>query len=727
MRMKKLLCIWACIIAVYMSAFCRNVRELQSAAGYYYKAGEYPKSAQCYGEILKMLLDSRVFDDDRIVYARRYTDSQLLAGGYRETEEFLKDTLYSKDPTLRINLAAALGYQERYGEALEMLTDLLREDDLPEALRGAINQNIGFLYYGMGNYRASELSLRNAVQYFTGLKRNIVLSNLALSVGRNGKFAEAFKIISSALQGLESLGTEGRRDYIRTLRKRGEIYHLAGRPADAKRSFEEYYRLEREWLNDNLFDLPTTMRLNMWLSEKQALSKCFILEGYDPEFLYEVAVFRRLTSLLGMQDEERLREALEVSIYDIRRSVGRHGAAIEFVTYQDSAGEEQYAAIVLPAHGEAKFVKLFPTSFVYEPETVGVNSIFNAIKRDSKSDKEALYTDSTLADIIWNPIIKSLPADTHDIYFAPEGILHLWGIENMPFEGRERYKLHRVTTTAGIKGDGDLVTDTTGMLLIGGLNYSSVPADKVKTEGNHEAAETLCRHVGTTNVFKYLPATRIEVDSIGSRFHGAERLYQAGEGELKASLPDYHIVHIATHGYSLNLGVRKRPEFMADSLGYDASLNACALALTGANFLSELPGREDGLLSAREICEMDLSGVDFVILSACQTAQGDVTDEGAAGLIRGLKNAGVKTVMATLWSVDDRSTMLYMDEFYRLLSLGKTKYDAYRGAQTCLHNYEKRIPIRKFSSRVLAADRVYDYYTVRYDSPYYWAPFILID
>ncbi|MDE5975193.1 MAG: CHAT domain-containing protein [Muribaculaceae bacterium] len=337
------------------------------------------------------------------------------------------------------------------------------------------------------------------------------------------------------------------------------------------------------------------------------------------------------------------------------------------------------------------------------------------------------YSDIDLGNLVWSPIIGELPPGTSDIFFAPEGIFHLWGIENMPFDGKEALRLHRVTSTADISNRNLGIKDSTSMLLIGGLNYSAIPSEGESTERNHLAGETLKRKVGTTNVFKYLPATRSEVDSINNSFGNATILYHAPEGELKRMMPEFKTLHIATHGYSLNLGIRKRPEYLADSLAYDSSLQACALALTGANHLFETGQREDGLLSAREICDLDLSNVDFVILSACQTAQGNVTDEGAAGLVRGLKNAGVKTVMATLWPVDDRSTMIFMNKFYNLLHQGCSKYEAFVGAQDYLKGYEKRVPLRKFSPSTLAHEQKSVYNSVKYDSPYYWAPFIIID
>ncbi len=175
-----------------------------------------------------------------------------------------------------------------------------------------------------------------------------------------------------------------------------------------------------------------------------------------------------------------------------------------------------------------------------------------------------------------------------------------------------------------------------------------------------------------------------------------------------------------------NFLIKKRPELLNDSIPVDISMLGCGIALSGANNPNSTY-REDNLLSAREICDLDLSNVDFVVLSACQTAKGDIYDEGAAGLIRGLKNAGVKTVLATLWSVDDKSTMLFMQEFYRLYEQGQSKRDAFIGAQNYLKNYVSKVPYRKFSPATLSRENELLYHTTTYNEPYYWAPFILID
>jgi CHAT domain-containing protein len=107
------------------------------------------------------------------------------------------------------------------------------------------------------------------------------------------------------------------------------------------------------------------------------------------------------------------------------------------------------------------------------------------------------------------------------------------------------------------------------------------------------------------------------------------------------------------------------------------------LALAGANHHEGVtPRHDDGVLTAEEILALDLRGVEWAVLSACETGAGDVvSNEGVLGLRRAFAIAGARTVIMSLWSVDDASTRQWMTALYRhRLAERRTTVEAIRDA-----------------------------------------------
>ncbi|MCD8387430.1 MAG: CHAT domain-containing protein [Bacteroidales bacterium] len=117
----------------------------------------------------------------------------------------------------------------------------------------------------------------------------------------------------------------------------------------------------------------------------------------------------------------------------------------------------------------------------------------------------------------------------------------------------------------------------------------------------------------------------------------------------------------------------------------------------------------NGILTAGEISELNLSDVDLFVLSCCQSGITDFTME--SGLMYGLKQAGVNSIMGSLWNVDDGATQLLMTKFYEELVSGKTKVESLRLAQNYVRNY---IPENPDGEKP----------TTPYSDPKYWAAFI---
>jgi CHAT domain-containing protein len=114
--------------------------------------------------------------------------------------------------------------------------------------------------------------------------------------------------------------------------------------------------------------------------------------------------------------------------------------------------------------------------------------------------------------------------------------------------------------------------------------------------------------------------------------------------------------------------------------------------------------REDGILTAYEISQMNLSNTELVVLSACETGLGDIEgNEGVYGLQRAFKIAGAKYLLMSLWKVNDQSTHELMTDFYQQwLEKGLSIPAAFRTAQS---NMQKKYP----------------------DAPYHWAGFVLVE
>lgn len=191
-----------------------------------------------------------------------------------------------------------------------------------------------------------------------------------------------------------------------------------------------------------------------------------------------------------------------------------------------------------------------------------------------------------------------------------------------------------------------------------------------------------------------------------------------GTEESFKALNNMHVrvIHIATHGFyykNMNTSADKAElDNLSDALSQteDKSLTRSGLFFAGAenSVLGEtVPlGVEDGVLTAQEVSQLILDGTELVVLSACETGQGDITSDGVFGLQRGFKKAGVQSILMSLWKVDDEATCLLMTEFYKnWIVKGKTKYDALEIAKKIVRSHKEK----------------------GWDDPKYWAAFILLD
>ncbi len=151
--------------------------------------------------------------------------------------------------------------------------------------------------------------------------------------------------------------------------------------------------------------------------------------------------------------------------------------------------------------------------------------------------------------------------------------------------------------------------------------------------------------------------------------------HEATEAAVKHEAAHVRVLHIATHGFFKNGtcltplpgGTRGVGGLVSDDADITNPLQLSGLAFAGANLRADAdPERDDGVLLAEEVATLDLTGVEWAVLSACDTGVGAIkAGEGVFGLRRAFQVAGVRTVIMSLWRVEDASTRLWMRALYK--------------------------------------------------------------
>jgi CHAT domain-containing protein len=220
---------------------------------------------------------------------------------------------------------------------------------------------------------------------------------------------------------------------------------------------------------------------------------------------------------------------------------------------------------------------------------------------------------------------------------------------------------------------------------------------------------------------------------------------EAGTAQLLSDLPQARWVHLATHGFFADARMRsilqmderlfeQRSRGERGAPGARNPLVLSGLVLAGANLpaptdAEALLHSDGGILTAEAIAGLPLDGLELAVLSACETGLGEVAGgEGVFGLQRAFHLAGARTVVASLWKVDDRATQILMAEFYRnLWEKKRSKLEALRQAQlTLLHRFDRQTgKLRGLDEIEVSPKPANPKETSAGAPPLYWAAFVL--
>ena len=405
-----------------------------------------------------------------------------------------------------------------------------------------------------------------------------------------------------------------------------------------------------------------------------------------------------------------------VGLDDVAKALPRGAALVAYAIYAPAeawnrpraavdAGERRFAAFVLRRGAAPQVVAL--------PAVAEVDRLVDRwrdeaargpLRRKDAADVDAAYRAAAapLAAAVWAPVAP-LVGGAKTVYIVPEGTLSTVNFAALPGKGG-RYLLETGPLFRYLSAERDLAAPPArgaagrGLLALGGATFDDSPG--VAAEASAVVADLLrprfrgaeddaCRGFESVR-FAPLPASADEAEGIAELWSESvagdaaeariERLQGAAatEAAFRRAAPGRRVLHLATHGFFLGGACLRAADAAGRGIGGLAPLSGRArrtvnpllfsgLAFAGANAHARAAsGDDDGVLTAEEIATLDLGGVDWAVLSACDTGLGDVRiGEGVLGLRRAFQVAGARTVVMSLWPVQDERTRLLMDGLYR--------------------------------------------------------------
>jgi len=452
---------------------------------------------------------------------------------------------------------------------------------------------------------------------------------------------------------------------------------------------------------------------------------------------------RGLRSLLDEAREDRRRLELElaarstafaadraradIGLDDVARALPPDTALLAFVRYDRQApppalddtaapsaappptppAQPAYAAFVLsPGDAAPRRFDLGPAAAIDEAVR-SWRRLVTAVPTERLREAEAGYRTvaGELRRRVWDPVVPAL-GDAARVLIVPDGTLLGVSFASLPVaEGG--YLLERGPTLHYLSSERDVVPGARagapgrGLLAMGGAAFDVVPPappSAAATADLFRGPRPGCDAFRGRR-FGPLPGTRLEAEDVAELWNDRRTPElgtavtrtgsEASETAFKLEARGRRVLHLATHGFFLGQDCDNGP---ASGRGgrsgglagrVENPLLGSGLALAGANRRDDdTSAADDGVLTAEEIGALDLGGVEWAVLSACDTGVGEVrAGEGVLGLRRAFEVAGARTLVMSLWPVEDRAARRWMLELYRArLGTGASTADAVRAA-----------------------------------------------
>ncbi len=402
------------------------------------------------------------------------------------------------------------------------------------------------------------------------------------------------------------------------------------------------------------------------------------------------------------------RRALQVKTGEVQDRLLPGVVLVEMLRYrnlvfgEDGMGswQECYGAAVIRREGVPLFVGLGPAESID-----GAIAAMRKQVEEGGTDEETEALARELYERVLAPLEPALD-DAATLLLCPDSQLHFLSFETLlDHDGKmacEKWNLRLVDSGRDLLEERDS-KEVKSALLLGNPDFDEAASGGAETKATRTVHAELVDDLRGIS-FAALPGTADEIASLEKQMRAAgfETSQMSESGASEAALADQvagrRVIHLATHGFFLQELPLRNEEVRMGEGESDAAAGVVrlqdpmlrsGLALAGASPTLETwqAGKagdpsNDGILTAAEVVNLDLSASDLVVLSACETAKGRSLDgEGVYGLRRSLKMAGANSVVMTLWPVADAYTVEFMEAFYRrylegqhpAAALGETK------------------------------------------------------
>ena len=402
---------------------------------------------------------------------------------------------------------------------------------------------------------------------------------------------------------------------------------------------------------------------------------------------------------------EEFTSFMDVNYNVVKKVLGENDVLIDFTDFVTYAGDRRYAAYIV--NKRQKYPRLKPLFSESQIDALGI------VRPDLYYDKDFA---PEIIKLLWDPL-KHYVTEGSTVYYVPSQMLFQVCLESLPLEDGtllgDHYHFIRLSSARELIRTQNK-PNTTSAVLYGGLQYdleSDVMAENAK---QYDLSSLMVMRgsdiVRGDSIFRELPGSKVEVERITTILNRSkfEVTPYTGMNGTEESFLSMHgksprILHLATHGFYYTPTEAEKVDYLR---GYSDAMSLSGLIMSGGNAAwrgKELPaGTLGGVLTANNIAHLDLSNTDMVVLSACQTGQGNATAEGLYGLQRAFKKAGVGTMVMTLWSVSDKVATEFMIKFYE--SLVENDWDKHK-----------------------AFEQTKSYIRTQHPDPYHWAAFVMLD